>query len=198
VVNELITCFGNDKSIGVVYIYCNFQQQDEQKTSDLLANLLRQLVQGRPSLLEDVKSLYNKHKDKHTWLSFDESLKALFSVTAMYSRAFIIVDTLDECQASDGCRSRFLSEIFNLQAKSRANIFATLRFIPEITERFEGSMSLEICASKHDVQKYIDSYMSHLPSFVRHNLDLQEEIKAEIVKAVDRMYVSGQLLKDAR
>jgi Cdc6-like AAA superfamily ATPase len=198
VVNELTTRFGNDKSIGVAYIYCNFRRQDEQKAGDLLANLLRQLVQGRPSLPEDVKSLYDKHKDKHTEPSFVESLKALHSVTAMYSRAFIVVDALDECQASNGCRSRFLSEIFNLQAKSRANIFATSRFIPEITERFEGSMSLEIRASEHDVRRYVDGHMSHLPSFVRRSPDLQEEIKAEIVKAVDGMYVSGQLLEDAR
>lgn len=144
-----------------------------------------------------MKSLYNKHKDKHKRLSFDESLKALYSVTAMYSRAFIVVDALDECRASNGCRSRFLSEIFNLQAKSKANIFATSRFIPEITERFEGSMLLEIRASEHDVRRYVDGHMSHLPSFVGRSLDLQEEIKAEIVKAVDGMYVSGQLLEDA-
>ena len=196
VVNELTTRFGNDKSIGVAYIYCNFRRQDEQKAGDLLVNLLRQLVQGMPSLPQDVKSLYSKNK--YTRPSSDETLKALHSVTAMYSRAFIVVDAFDECQASDGCRSRFLSEIFNLQAKSRANIFATSRFIPEITERFEGSMSLEIRASEHDVRKYVDGHMSHLPSFVGRSLDLQEEIKAEIVKAVDGMYVSGQLLEDAR
>jgi hypothetical protein len=59
-------------------------------------------------------------------------------------------------------------------------------------------MSLEIRASKYDVQRYEDRHMLHLPSFVGRNLDLQEEIKAEIVKAVDGVYVSGQLLKDAR
>jgi hypothetical protein len=196
VVDELTTRFGNDKNIGVAYIYCNFQWQDKQKAGDLLANLLRQLVQGQPSLLKDVKLLYDKHKDKYTRPSFDEILKALHSVTAMYSRAFIVVDALDECQSSNRCRSRFLSEIFNLQAKSRANVFATSRFIPEITERFEGSMSLEIRASEHDVRRYVDGHMSHLPSFVKRSLDLQEEIKAKIVKAVDGMYVSGQRLED--
>ena len=40
--------------------------------------------------------------------------------------------------------------------------------------------------------------MSHLPAFVGRSLDLQEEIKAKIVKAIDGMYVSGQLLKDVR
>jgi hypothetical protein len=145
-----------------------------------------------------VKLLYDKHKEKPTRPSFDESLKALYSVTAIYSRAFIVVDALDECQAYDGCRSRFLSEIFNLQAKSRINIFATSRSIPEIMERFEGSMLLEIRASQQDVRRYVGGHMSHLPSFVGRSPVLQEEIKAEIVKAVDGMYVTGQLLKDAR
>jgi len=59
-------------------------------------------------------------------------------------------------------------------------------------------MLLEIRASEHNVRRYVDSYISHLPSFVKRSLDLQEEIKVRIVKAVDRMYVSGQLLEDAR
>jgi hypothetical protein len=59
-------------------------------------------------------------------------------------------------------------------------------------------MSLEIHASEHDMRRYIDGYMSHLPSFVRCSPDLQGEIKAKIVKAVDGMYVSVQLLEDVR
>ncbi|KAI9668938.1 MAG: hypothetical protein M1829_005250 [Trizodia sp. TS-e1964] len=139
VVNELITRFENDRSIGVAYIYFNFRQLDEQKVADLIANLLRQLVQDRPSLPEDVNLLYNKNKSKHTKPPLEESLKALHSVASTYSRIFIIIDALDECQTSNGCRSQFLSKVFNLQARSRANIFATSRSIPEITERFEGS-----------------------------------------------------------
>jgi hypothetical protein len=197
VIDDLITRFYNDPSIGIAFVYCNFWRQHEQRAEDLLASLLKQLAQGQSSLPDGIKSLYNKHKNMRTQPSFDELSRTLYIVAAMYSRVFIIVDALDECQESDGCRSRFLSEIFNLQAKSRANIFATSRFIPEITERFEGSMSLEIRASEHDVRRYVDGHMSHLPSFVGRSLDLQEEIKVEIVKAVDGMYVSGQLLEDA-
>ena len=112
-------------------------------------------------------------------------------MTTTYSRVFIIVDALDECQPFESYRTTFLTEIFNLQAKSRVNIFATSRIIPEITERFEGSVSLEIRASEPDVRRYVDGHISHLPSFVGHRPDLQEEIKAEIVKAVNGMYVSG-------
>jgi hypothetical protein len=108
----------------------------------------------------------------------------------MCSRVFIIVDALDECQVSSGCRAILLSEMVNLRTKCGANVFATSRLIPEITEKFDGSTSLKIRASAEDVQRYVDGHISHLPSFVERSPDLQEEIKTEIVRAVDGMYVA--------
>jgi len=141
-----------------------------------------------------VKSLYEHHKDKRTRPSFDEISKILHSTVVNYSRAYIIIDALDECQVSDGGRKKFLSEIFNIQAKTGANIFATLRFIPGIMKEFEGCISLEIRASNEDVRRYLDGHVSQLPSFVVRNPGLQEEIKSEIIKAVDGMYVPLMLL----
>jgi hypothetical protein len=60
----------------------------------------------------------------------------------------------------------------------------TSRFIPEITEKFEGSISREIRASEEDVQRYLDSHMFRLLGFISRNLELQEEIKTGIVLLV--------------
>jgi NACHT domain len=193
VIDDLATRFGDDPTIGIAYIYCNFRQQDEQRAEDLLASLLKQLTQSLSSLPDSIKSLYDKHKDKSTRLSLEETSRALQSVAAMYSRAFIIVDALDECQASRGCREKFLSEVFNLQAKCRASLFATSRFIPEITKHFEESISLDICASEHDVRRYVDGQIFQLPRFVIRSPDLQEEIKTEIVQSVKGMCVATVL-----
>lgn len=189
VINDLIIRFQNDQTIGIAYIYCNFRRKDDQKAEDLLASLLKQLAQERPSLPDIVKDLYGRHKDKRTRPPLEEISRTLQSVAAMYSRVFIIVDALDECQAYDDCRTRFLSEIFNLQAKCGANLFATSRFIPEIKERFEGSILLEIRASNEDVWRYLDGHVFRLPGFVRRSQELQDEVKTEIVKAVGGMYV---------
>jgi hypothetical protein len=146
-------------------------------------------VQEQSSVPEDVKTLYERHRDKRTQPSIEEISKALQSVIAGYSRSFIAIDALDECQASDGGRKQLLSEIFNHQDKTGANLFATSQFIPEIKREFEGSLLLEIRASDEDVERYLDSYMSLLPSFVAYNFELQNEIKTEIIKAVNGMYV---------
>jgi hypothetical protein len=189
VVEELTTRFQNNKSIGIAYLYCNFRRQHEQKVEDLLASLLKQLTQGRSSLPDTIKSLYDSHQDKRTRLSFDELSRALQSVVTIYSRVFFVIDALDECQVSRNCRKTFLSELLSLQAKCGANLFATSRFIPEITENFQGSILLEIRASEHDIRRYVDGHMSYLPSFVERSPDLQEEVRTGIVKAVDGMYV---------
>ncbi|RYP93508.1 hypothetical protein DL770_000392 [Monosporascus sp. CRB-9-2] len=157
VVDYLCTRFRNDASIGIAYLYCNFRRQHEQRTQDLLASLLKQLVQGQSSTPDTVKALYDRHKDEWTQSSLDEISKALHSVTAIYSRVFIIIDALDEC-AVDACRTRLLPEIFNLQGKTGANLFVTSRPTLETTEKFKESVSLTIRASNNDVGRYLDSH----------------------------------------
>ena len=189
VIDDLHSRFQDESSVGIAYLYCNFRRRDEQKAEGLLASLLKQLSQERPSLPDIVKTLYDHHKKKQTRPSFDEISRTLRSVAAMYSRVFFIVDALDECQASDRCRSKFLSEISSLQAKTRINFFATSRPIPGIEREFKGYPSREILASDKDVRRYLDGHMSDLPEFVLKRPDLQEEIKTKITGAVEGMHV---------
>ncbi|KAI6765005.1 hypothetical protein HG531_012104 [Fusarium graminearum] len=193
VIDSLNSKFDNDSEIGIAYIYCNFRRQHEQNIGDLLASVLKQLTQCRSSLPDSVKSLYDWHKTKRTRPSVDEILGLLQSVAAMHSRVFIIIDALDECLASDGCRTRFLSELFNLQTRHGTNIFATSRFIPEIMDRFQTSLSIEIRASPDDVARYLEGHIEQLPSFIQHDRQLQEEITTGISEAVDGMFLLAQL-----
>ena len=54
-------------------------------------------------------------------------------------------------------------------------------------------MRFEIRARKQDVQRYLDGYMSQLPKCVIHSSELQEEIKAEFIKAVDGMCITSYI-----
>ncbi|RYP64313.1 hypothetical protein DL771_008815 [Monosporascus sp. 5C6A] len=187
----------SDGDIGIAYLYCDFQRRDEQKADDLLTSLLKQLSQARASLPDSVKDLYDQYKSKRTRPSVEEISRTLQSVAAMYSKVFIVIDALDECQTDNGSRTKVLSEIFNVQAKSTANIFATSRFIPEITREFEGSISVEIHAKGEDVRRYLDGQMFRLPGFVNRNQDLQNEIKSKIIQSVQGMFLLAQLHLDS-
>ncbi|KAH6670383.1 ankyrin repeat-containing domain protein [Halenospora varia] len=167
VIEELINCFHDNKNICIAYLYFNFRRQYDQKIDNL---------RTRPSR--------------------NEILMSLQALASMYSRVFIIIDALDECP-SYSCRTRFLSEMFTLQARCVVNLFATSRFIPEITKKFQGGVSLEIRASEDDIRRYIEGQISHLPSFIRRNPDLQEEVKTGIVNVVDGMFLLAQLHLDS-
>ena len=107
----------------------------------------------------------------------------------IYSRVFIVVDALDECQDSDGSQTSLLNDLFSLQNKSEISLFTTSRFIPEIMEKFQGCLSLEIRPSQVDIWHYLDSHMSALPGFVKSDKDLQTEVKTAIEAAIDGVYV---------
>jgi Cdc6-like AAA superfamily ATPase len=196
VIQELNARYFSDVAIGIAYIYFNFRQQDKQNVNDLLASLLKQLAESQPSLPKSVKDLHNQHKTKRTRPSTKEISDTLQAVATLYSRVFIVVDALDECQVSNSYCLKFLSEIFSLQTKSVINFFATSRFIPEITEKFNESLQLEIRASDQDVERYLHNHILQLPKCVLNSLGLQEEIKDRILKAVDGMYVSPKSLNE--
>lgn len=173
--------------VGIAYIYCNFKRRDDQTSANLLASLLKQLSQAKPSLPDRTRALYEHHIEKRTRPSLEEISQTLQSVANMYSRVFVIVDAVDECPTLDGGRTELLAQMFQLQSHSRINLFATSRPIPEITEWFTGSVWLEIRASEQDVQRYIDGHLSILPGFIRRNIDLQKEISTAILQSVQGM-----------
>ncbi len=189
VIDDIYSRSQFDTSVGIAYLYCDFGRQHEQNIESLLANLLKQLAQRQDSIPDHIQTLYKKHTDKSTRPSRNDISSALHSVSALYSNVFIIIDALDECQVTDGCRAELLVEIFGLQARARARIFATSRFDPEIEKNFEQTKSLEIRASEEDVQTYLAGKIARLPSFVSSNPDLQDKIKTTISKTVDGMYV---------
>ena len=189
VIDNLRTRYKDDTKVGIAYIYFNFRRQGEQKLEGLLASLLKQLAQEQLYLPDSIKDLYNCHKKDRTRPSADEISRALRSVAINFARLFLIVDALDECQITDRCRSKFLSEMFNLQARTGANLFATSRPILDIEREFKGCVSRDILASDEDVRRYLDGHLSQLPAFISKWPDLQKEIKNEIIQAVEGMYI---------
>lgn len=186
VIDHICSLFQNDPSIGVAYLYCNSQRESEQKPGDLLATLIKQFVQGQPRMPDSLDGLYKHHENNNTRPSLDDILNVLHSVVADFSRVFIIVDGLDQCQFFDGCRKRFLSEIFNLQKKTKVNFFATSRFMLDLKQAFQRSISLEILATEHDIRRYLEEHILRLAS--RDLRSSRAEVIARITKAADGMY----------
>ncbi|KAL7956479.1 ankyrin repeat-containing domain protein [Trichoderma compactum] len=197
VINDLYTRYKDDTEIGISYLFCDYRKHNEQKAEDLVANLLKQLTQRRDVIPDCIQELYVECKKNPKRPSLHELSEALQSVCLLYSKVFIVVDALDECQITDGCRKYFLSTLFRLQEGTNTNFFATSRNIPEILEAFKKSTLLEISAKDEDVQKYLARNMERLPSFVLRNLELQNEINTIISEIASGMFLIVRLHVDA-
>ncbi|KFZ19348.1 hypothetical protein V502_03701, partial [Pseudogymnoascus sp. VKM F-4520 (FW-2644)] len=195
-VDHIWKAFQGD-NVGVAYVYCNYKRQGTQTATDLLAAILKQLVQERPLYGEPVATLHKQHADRRTGPSLDEIRTALNSVLNSYSKAYIIIDALDECTDSDGTRSDLLTILQNLQAKSNISLMATSRFDARIEQSFQGSSMSEIRASDADVTRFVAGHIRRLPKCVQRDLELQAEIQDGIVQAVDGMFLLARLHVDS-
>ncbi|KAF3219549.1 hypothetical protein TWF679_011015 [Orbilia oligospora] len=187
IIDNLITRFNSDSTVGIAYIYCNFNRSHEQNLDNLLASLLKQLAaQSQYALPDIVKKLHKSHLAQKTRPENKDIIGALRLVIQTFSRVFVIVDALDEYPASNG-RAKFLTELFHLHDNYGVNIFATSRFIPEITKIFErGTMpesraTVEIRAHDEDVRNYLDGQISQLGDTLLE--EYREHIKTEIANA---------------
>ncbi|KAI8635281.1 hypothetical protein F5Y19DRAFT_460986 [Xylariaceae sp. FL1651] len=184
----------NEATTAVAYIYCNYKRQNDQTVENLLSSLLKQLLaQCQLPLPRNLKELYERHKTKRTRPSLDEISKALEFATAQNSKVFIVIDALDELQASNG----FLSSIFDLQIRTGVNLFVTSRNVPRITARFKECISKEIRATESDIRRYLQANIAKLPSFIANQHNLQDEIVRGITKGVDGMYFTINEIREA-
>ncbi|KNG84604.1 hypothetical protein ANOM_006429 [Aspergillus nomiae NRRL 13137] len=195
VIDELYKRYGNDREIGIVFIYFKFK--DEWTMDQLLSTLLKQLVQRQQSIPNDLKDLYDDHYKHGTRPPPEEISRCLHTIASAYKKLFIVIDALDECQSAIESRDSILPTIFNLQAQSHASLLATSRPIPEVSDRFKGMPTLEIRARSEDVQRYLRDHLGRLPRFVSRDAGLQNEIVTEITEAVDGMFLLAQLHLDS-
>jgi hypothetical protein len=183
---DYLTNSVQNKDIGIAYIFCNYQSRLEQTPVNLLASLLKQLLQSQSSISNDVKNLSERHINKGSRPTLDEVSSALHLEIDRYSRVYILVDALDECTDDDNARGRLLSGLHELQAKMAVNLMVTSR---KIEQEFQSAQQLEIRASDEDVKKYLGGQMGRLAGCVTRDVSLQNDITSEIVSTVDGMYV---------
>lgn len=187
VIEELQARFGSDGNTGIAFAYCSFQRHEEQTVRRLLASLIQQLVQDLIPVPDSIRESYDNHLCKRTRPSADELSRALRSVVGQFSRVFIVIDALDECQSSGGSRIRIIDEVFNLQADYNLNFFATSRSTPEIDFLFQKKPTRRIQAARSDILKYLNANLEELPPFVSRYPDLQQDITVGIADAAEGM-----------
>jgi Cdc6-like AAA superfamily ATPase len=175
----------HSNAFGVAYVYCNYKSQADQDATSILAAILKQLSQGRPSALGPVQRLHQKHVSQGTKPSLDDTYSALREVIAQYPYVCIVVDALDECLYET--RRQLLDKLFNMQNVANVRLIATSRFIPDVEDAFKQAPRLEVQASREDVKRFVAGQIYRLPACIQRDAKLQELVQERIVEAVDGM-----------
>lgn len=186
-VDYLLDRFQINGNIGVAYVYCNYKTQEDHNVCNLLAAILKQLVQARPSLTEPVERLHKSHVDKGTKPSVDDLSSTLQAVLANLLIVYVVVDALDECLDHAGTRDQLVKQLQTLQAKHDLRLMITSRYIPEIVEDFKDTILLKIRASHDDMRLFITGQLLRLPKCIQRDASLQTMVQDKIVEAADGM-----------
>jgi hypothetical protein len=71
-VDRLQTIFEEHDAVATIFIYCNYKEQAEQTVSNLVASPLKQIIQDRGTILDDVRSFYQHHRRRPTRPTLDQ------------------------------------------------------------------------------------------------------------------------------
>ncbi|KAF0318128.1 ankyrin repeat protein [Colletotrichum asianum] len=201
VINDISKRFVSPGTVGIAYIYCNFQRKEDQTLECFLSSLIKQLARSLGVIPDGLVRLHKDNKRAGTVPSAQELFDVLCLICDSYSTLFFLIDALDECQA-DSC-SALISALLSLLARrlTVVKIFATSRFVPEIEKRFDKALKLEIKATNEDIHRYIQHRLPQIPVRLTETPGLQDRITGEISNVVDGMFLLAQLyleaLKDA-
>jgi hypothetical protein len=175
---------GSSNDIGVAYIYCNYRTRTEQTLYNLLAGLLRRLVQIRNTVPQCICDAYEEyHRDRK--LTLDECSNLIVSVCKDIPIVYLIVDAVDESQ-DDVARDLFKA-IRSIQKEAKIRLMMTARFIPAIAEMIEEELGicplLEVRASDDDIRKYFASREASFKNFLKSNQSLCKLASDKVVEA---------------
>ncbi|KIV84720.1 hypothetical protein PV11_00486 [Exophiala sideris] len=191
VIDHLEGSYGNSGAVGIAYLY--FNSKEQWGVNESLSDLLSQLAVDA-STIDIVKTLHGKHQWKRTRPMQGELLEALKSVIAVYSRTFIILDALDEI--AELCRETLLSKLVDLQRTTKLNLFTTSRLHIRTEILYLGTaavVSLDIVPTDEDIRRYLLDRTKDLPTFVRRDPKLQEDIIDTIARYAEAIFLLARL-----
>lgn len=192
IVNHLETAFFI-RNIGIAYVYCNYKEPD-QTAGTLMMSLLRQAVQSKHTLPDQINDLYNTHLARKTRPSLAEITDLIRVIAQTYSRGFILIDALDEYREQDETQRTLISALQHLG--SDVHLLVTTRHVLLIESEFGDAMRVEIRASDKNIAAYllkrIDS-AKQIQSIIASKPDLQSQIIEKITKNCQGMFLMAML-----
>ena len=188
------------KNVTVAWVFCHYQEWSNQSLEELVASILKQIVQNQSLASESIKALCEEFRDKQKRPRLTCLIDALRSEIRTYSKVFFIVDALDKCQEDH--QGRLITELESIS--SAVYLMVMSRSLDLIKQQFQGAYHLDVNAVDEDVRKYIESRIRRgqtkneilLARLAKENCGLLDSIADRIVTNARGMSVLSISLSD--
>ncbi|KAI1321129.1 ankyrin repeat protein [Xylariaceae sp. FL0255] len=195
VVQHIETRCASDNTVGIAYLYCDYTRRAEQTIDHFLASISRQLLQNQSSPLKNLRYLHDQHLLAKTRPTRDELSNLLQYSVALYSKVFVMVDALDECETANECRTELVREILQLQTSYNIKLFTTSRINSDIASLFSNTLHTQVFAHRKDLSKFLRSRVEKHQG--RHFDDtLLSSLESKIIDAAEGMFLLAKLQVD--
>jgi predicted DNA-binding protein len=173
------------QEIGIVFIYCRYDDQENQSVTSFMGSFLQQLVERRRILDPEIKEMYEKHAATRSRPNATTFLTLIEAQIEKMDRVYVVIDALDECQ--EKTRADLLNNINKLSFKT--NVFLTSRHNTRVEQylRPREMNNLEIRAAPEDIKTYIQARFlleSDRHSCLDAHLQIQPYLREEILEGV--------------
>lgn len=133
----------SDNSIGLAYIYSNYQTPLE--LGDIYSSILKHVLLYHCQDLDNIVEWCKEFQARRSHPSSSETKQFLHKIMGQFSTFFIVIDALDECNSKEG-RDELLEEVTDLYEKDNINLFVISRPDPASLSTFQGCVRREISA----------------------------------------------------
>ena len=156
VVDRLL-CLPHSAEVKVVYHYCDYSDQRSVQANHVLGTILKQLLdasQGQKEMIAQMLQISGRCMD---YFNVPAIKSLIFSAVKFYSRVFLILDGLDECEeATKSEVAQVLSQLSSLKG-SVIKVFISWREEDRIRRFFERAPRIKLTAGAmiSDIEYFI-------------------------------------------
>ncbi|TFK17867.1 hypothetical protein FA15DRAFT_710402 [Coprinopsis marcescibilis] len=161
VVNHLRKRAATNERILVAFAYCRYT--DSLSIREILAAIIRQILEDYPSTFVFVQPLYDKHElrgTKPTEAELVATLSAIF-VSDMFDQRFLFIDSLDEANSD----TQF--NILDTLSQLPLNVLFTSRPLPLLKESVPEVRFFDIIVRDADIKKLINEKIRRMKTLAK-------------------------------
>ncbi|KAK1772210.1 ankyrin repeat-containing domain protein [Phialemonium atrogriseum] len=192
-------CQKTSNDSACVYVYFDGSYRDQKTPTNVLLNLLGQLVGQREDLSQKTKDKCKEWRRRRR-VPMEDLQQLAWSEIKSFTKVFLVVDALDECgtEGKTDARDDFLDRI--IQLPENVNVFVTSR--AQLDRRMKDAYELKITAAniEPDLRRYINYRIDRSGELKRllatrsfNDAKLcREEIQDVVVNSVDGMFLLAE------